>query len=64
MGVQGKNHNSSCSYEQAEPSRARAELVNISLPQEAESAFPSGQRAPARVGVSCYLRYDSVLDFL
>ena len=28
MGVQGKNHNSSCSYEQAEPSRARAELVN------------------------------------
>ena len=29
VGVQGKNHNSSCSYEQAEPSRARAELVNI-----------------------------------
>ena len=28
VGVQGKNHNSSCSYEQAEPSRARAELVN------------------------------------
>ena len=31
VGVQGKNHNSSCSYEQAEPSRARAELVNSSM---------------------------------